>query len=148
MGKKVRNTLYEVCNYLELIMAIVVIAGIVISFFGLGHEVQLFWNTRGEAGSLYIFLEAVFEIVISIEFLKMLCRPNADTVLEVLIFLVARHMIIGDTTAWEDLASIISIAILFGIRRFVQIPADAKHKCNIFSSRKEIAEEDHEKDKQ
>ena len=46
----------------------------------------------------------------------MLCQPSADTVLEVLIFLVSRHMIIGDTSAFEDFVSIVSIALLFAIK--------------------------------
>ena len=108
MVKKIRDFLYELCNYLELIMAVVVVAGIVIAALGLREEFLLFWSQRGHTGSFYVFLDAIFEIVISIEFLKMLCQPSADTVLEVLIFLVSRHMIIGDTSAFEDFVSIVS----------------------------------------
>lgn len=150
MTKKFRAILYEVCNYLELIMAVVVVVGIIISVFGLEHEIVAFWNTRGEAGSLYIFLDTIFEIVISIEFLKMLCQPSSDTILEVLIFLVARHMIIGDTNAFEDFISIVSIALLFGIKKYIETPREGKRKRSIFSSREEIAREDaeNETDKQ
>lgn len=35
MVKKIRDFLYELCNYLELIMAVVVVAGIVIAALGL-----------------------------------------------------------------------------------------------------------------
>lgn len=38
MVKKIRDILYELCNYLELIMAIVVVAGIVIAALGLREE--------------------------------------------------------------------------------------------------------------
>lgn len=34
-GKKIRDFLYELCNYLELIMAVIVVAGIVIAALGL-----------------------------------------------------------------------------------------------------------------
>ncbi len=97
-------------------MAVVVVAGIVIAALGLREEFLLFWSQRGHTGSFYVFLDAIFEIVISIEFLKMLCQPSADTVLEVLIFLVSRHMIIGDTSAFEDFVSIVSIALFFAIK--------------------------------
>lgn len=134
MVKKLRDRLYELCNYLELIMAVVVVAGIVIAALGLKEEFLLFWSQRGHAGAFYVFLDAVFEIVISIEFLKMLCQPNADTILEVLIFLVSRHMIIGDTSAFEDLISIISIALLFAIKKYIQIPPEKGKKNSIFSA--------------
>ena len=41
--------------------------------------------------------------------------------MEVLIFLVARHMIIGDTTPFEDFVSVISIGLLCVVRRFLHI---------------------------
>ena len=69
MVKKIRDFLYELCNYLELIMAVVVVAGIVIAALGLREEFLLFWSQRGHTGSFYVFLDAIFEIVISIEFL-------------------------------------------------------------------------------
>ena len=131
MVKKIRDILYELCNYLELIMAIVVVAGIVIAALGLREEFILFWSQRGHTGAFYVFLDAIFEIVISIEFLKMLCQPSADTVLEVLIFLVSRHMIIGDT-----------LALLFAIKKYIQIPPESGKRKSIFTTCKdEIGDE-------
>ena len=142
MVKKIRDFLYELCNYLELIMAVVVVAGIVIAALGLREEFLLFWSQRGHTGSFYVFLDAIFEIGISIEFLKMLCQPSADTVLEVLIFLVSRHMIIGDTSAFEDFVSIVSIALLFAIKKYIQIPPEAGKRKSIFSTcRNEMGDE-------
>ena len=46
MVKKIRDFLYELCNYLELIMAVVVVAGIVIAALGLREEFLLFWSQR------------------------------------------------------------------------------------------------------
>ncbi len=142
MLKKLRENLYTICNYLELLMAIVVIAGIVIAAFGLKTEILQFWNHRGQAGAFYVFLDAVFEIVISIEFLKMLCQPSADTVLEVLIFLVSRHMIIGETSPFEDLISIVSIALLFAIKKYIRIPAKKGKMHSFFECQEEVQEED------
>lgn len=142
MLKKLRENLYTICNYLELLMAVFVIVGIVIAAFGLKNEILLFWEQRGHAGAFYVFLDAIFEIVISIEFLKMLCQPSADTVLEVLIFLVSRHMIIGETSPLEDLISIISIGILFGIKKHIRIPAKKGMMHSFFESRDDSEEEE------
>ena len=126
MVKKIRDFLYELCNYLELIMAVVVVAGIVIAALGLREEFLLFWSQRGHTGSFYV----------------MLCQPSADTVLEVLIFLVSRHMIIGDTSAFEDFVSIVSIALLFAIKKYIQIPPEAGKRKSIFSTcRNEMGDE-------
>lgn len=65
------------------------------------------------------YLDAVFNVVIGIEFLKMLCKPSSANIIEVLIFLIARHMIVQTTTPLEDLLSVVSIGILFFFRRFM-----------------------------
>jgi hypothetical protein len=52
----------------------------------------------------------------------MLCRPDADNVLETLIFLVARHMIVTDTTPVQDLVSTISILMLLVMKKIIQDP--------------------------
>ena len=41
--------------------------------------------------------------------------------MEVLIFLVARHMILGDTTPVDDFVSVISVGILCALRRYLHV---------------------------
>ncbi len=41
--------------------------------------------------------------------------------MEVLIFLVARHMIVSDTTPMEDFISVISIILLCVLRRYLHV---------------------------
>lgn len=130
---KIRTTLYDSCNVLELLMALVVLIAILIAGFCLGDAFLAFWNTRYEDGAFLTFVGSVFNILIGIEFLKMLCQPSEDTVLEVLMFLVARHMIIEHTTAYENLVMIISIAILFAIKKYFSIPSK-KGSGNLFDT--------------
>ena len=104
---------------MELIMAFVVAVSIAIAIFRFFPEIStLLYST--ESSALIHFLEELFYIIIAIEFLKMLCKPNADTIIEVLIFLEARHMIIGETTSAQDLLSIINIIMLFLLQLFLQ----------------------------
>ena len=60
-----------------------------------------------------------FTIVIAIEFLQMLSKPDTDNVIEIILFLVARHMIVGETTPMENLISIVGITILIILRWFI-----------------------------
>lgn len=61
---------------------------------------------------LSIFLQEVFTLVIAVEFLKMLCKPSGKNVIEVLVFVVSRHMIIAETTPFEDFTSVIAVSCL------------------------------------
>ena len=74
------------------------------------------------------YLEQIFLLVIGIEFLVMLCRPNSENVIEILIFLVARHMIVGDTTPYEDFVSVVSVVILCIVRRYLRISGEERDK--------------------
>ena len=50
----------------------------------------------------------------------MLLKPKTDTVLEVLIFVVTRHMIVQTTSVYEDLIVIISVGILLILKKVLK----------------------------
>lgn len=104
---------------LEHIMAGIIFIAIIIAIFGLWEPFLNFVAHRNEAGSFLHFAGTVFSVVIGIEFFKLLCNPGKDTLLEVLMFVVARHMIIEETSPTENLISIITIALLFVIDFFL-----------------------------
>ena len=119
MLQKAARILYKISEIMELIMAFVVAISIAIAIFRFFPEISTLLHST-ESSALIHFLEELFYIIIAIEFLKMLCKPNADTIIEVLIFLEARHMIIGETTSAQDLLSIICIVMLFLLQIFLQ----------------------------
>lgn len=140
MWDKVRKRLHEACDVFELFMAGAVACGIVVATLTLWPELVEYWNHRMSAGAFLEYLDAVFNVVIGIEFMKMLCKPSSANIIEVLIFLIARHMIVTSTTPSEDLFSVLSIGILFFFRRFMLItkPDKQHHVPNIFGATKTI----------
>ena len=117
---KIANFWNLICDILELVVACLVTIAILISLIKIlpGFAHLLTASQIAEAFSEY--LEELFSIVIGIEFLKMLCHPNSDNILETLIFLVARHMIINATTPFEDLVSTFTVVMLVGARRYLK----------------------------
>ena len=119
MRGKARKILYEIGETIELVMAVVVILADLVAVCSLVPEFGHYWQNRMDEEAFSEFLGAVFGVVIGIEFLKMLCKPSSENIIEVLIFLVSRHMIVEKTTVMENLLSIVSIGILFFFRRFM-----------------------------
>ena len=117
--KRFKRLTTIICNTLEIVIAAIVIIGILIAISSLFPGLVQLAQDKGTE-NFFHFLEQIFTVVIGIEFLKMLCRPNSDNVMETLIFLVARHMIINSTTPLEDLLSTISIVILCLVRRYLK----------------------------
>lgn len=116
----------DICHLIELIVAIFVLIGVVMALVGLVPSFQALWGERESAEALMHFLENASAVVIGVEFMKMLCRPSADNILETIIFLVARHMIIATTASTFDvLLSTICIVLLCFVRHYLK---DSKDK--------------------
>lgn len=133
MMDKIRKILYEISELLEIFVAFLVVAGVVVATLTLLPELADYWNNRFEPEVFHGFLGAVFNVVIGLEFAKMLCKPSSANIIEVLIFLISRHMILQTTTPGEDLLSVISIGILFLFRRFMlATKPDKNHRVPAF----------------
>ena len=70
-----------------------------------------------------LFLQRALDIVIGIEFIKMLAKHSPGSALEVLLYAIARHMIVGHESAVENFISVASIALIFCVRKFLFVPA-------------------------
>ena len=105
--------------YFEVIAAVCIIIGLIITFLGVPRQILLLADT----GAFITFLTFMFNIVIGIELLKMFCRHDLDSVVEVLLFAVARQVIIEHTSMVDNLLCMLSVAILFCIRKFLFVSA-------------------------
>ena len=117
--KKFETLIQKTCRILELVVAVLVMVGILLALISFFKDGLVFRELLKDIGTFQHYLDNIFMIVIGIEFLQMLFRPSADNVIEVIIFLVARHMIVVDTTPYEDLVSVISIAVLCLMRQYL-----------------------------
>lgn len=127
LRQKSQSALHEISFYLELVAAILVILLIVCQVIGLAAEMLSDLKGLTNSANFTHFLELALNIVIGIEFLKMLCRHNMDAVIEVLLFTLARHLIVSMHSMVEGLVCIIAIAILFVVRKFLFVPQLDKH---------------------
>lgn len=121
---------------LEHIMAVIVFIAIVVATVSLWEPFRDFFINRHDSHAFHTFIGSVFIIVIGIEFFKLLINPNKHTLLEVLMFVIARHMIVEDTSAMENFLSIVSIAILFFIDKFLLAKHDEEHLMEELQNKK------------
>ena len=119
--EKMKKSIQIMCGLLELIVAVLVLIGILLSIFSLVGDPEVFHLLLTDTASFKQYLDQIFMLVIGIEFLVMLCRPSSENVIDVIIFLVARHMIVIDTTPYQDFASVISVAVLCIVRRYLRV---------------------------
>ena len=116
MDEKVRHVIQRVCDIIELCIAAAVGVGLAVSLLLFIPEAVGILTSTADASSFLLFLEELFSFIVGVEFIKMLLHPNAENVIEVLVFLVARHMIIESNSSLDLLLSVISVILLYGCR--------------------------------
>ena len=117
MQNKIREKIFTITHILEIL----VIIAIIISFTSIPEQMYILYENRGNREALRIFLAYIFNIVICLEFLRMLSKHTFNSLIEVLIFAIARELIVEKTTTIENLVAIIGMAILFFIRKYMLI---------------------------
>lgn len=120
--KALRSYIIQASTLLEIVLSGLVLIGLLLSFIPLlrwmpgllfdGNDVEI----RG-------FLERALDIVIGVEFIKMLAKHSPGSVLEVLLYAIARHMIVGHEDAVQNLVSVVAIALIFIIRKYFFVPS-------------------------
>ena len=117
--KKLTDGMYRTGQILEIIMGFFVLAAVAVGAVKLIPEFLVLWQGQMNTELFLEFLEMILNLVIGIEFLKMLLRPNTDMILEVLVFVIARHMVVRTTTSWEDFLSVTSVLALLLVQKYM-----------------------------
>lgn len=126
MIDKLRTTFHHLAETVEVFMTLFVFAAIVIGIIGLVPVIRDFWFHRSDPEAMMGVLDSILTIVVVAELISLLCSPSAENVTEVLIFLIARHMTVKEMTALEGVLMVISIVMLFLLRRYLQTPERRK----------------------
>ncbi len=113
---KVEHFYRKILHILELLIAALTIAVLLIS---LGLEIYNMVITDGYFSDLNHFLHNILNIVVGLEFVRMLIDMTPGNTLEVLIMATARHIIMNHDDPFTLLIGIACICGLFAIRRFL-----------------------------
>ena len=101
----------KVSSYLEIVCALILIVAILIAFKGLPTTCTACISTMA---SIFRFHEEKLRSRLAgVELLKMFCRHDIDSIVEVLLFSVARQMVIDHLAIKEALIGCVAVAILF-----------------------------------
>ena len=112
---QLRNRIIQASSLLEILLSGLVLIGLLLSAVPLikwmpgllfdGNEVEI-----------RIFLERSLDIVIGIEFIKMLAKHSPGS-----------SLVVGHDSALENLLSVGAIALIFIVRKFFFVPAFGAH---------------------
>jgi len=119
MRIKLQDKMFEISYLFELFISVIV--GIAILVFGVRlifDVIAASLNFEGAEALVKVFDDSII-LAIGAELIKMLCKHTPETVIEVLAFALARQLIVGHATPWQNLITVVAIAALFATRRFL-----------------------------
>lgn len=119
MRKKLQDKMFELSYIFELIISVII--GIAVLIFAIQLLINMCDINRYISGNITMveILDAAIILAIGAELIKMLCKHTPETVIEVLAFALAHHLIVGHATPLENLIMVLAISALFAVRRFL-----------------------------
>ena len=116
MHKKTATWIHKVLHTLEFVIAIITL---IVLVGMLGVEIFRMFTVEGYFDTIDNYLHNILTLVVGLEFVRMLLDMTPANTLEVLIVAIARQVILSHNNPWSNVASVLCIAGLFAIRRFL-----------------------------
>ncbi|XCP86796.1 transporter [Roseburia hominis] len=127
MKKYVTAFLHKITVFLELFISLMLAISVALLALKLALSLQNIPNL--EIYPNYDdLLENCFNLIIGVELIRMLYQHSPSTVFEVLLFAIARQIIIDHSNPVASLIGVVSIAILFATRKFLFCEFDESEK--------------------
>lgn len=105
-----------------ILLVVIFILGVKFVFRMAGTPMED-WNMGFWSNSL----QYCFNLVIGIEFIRMLLKHSAASVVEIVLFTVSRGMVAEHQDGLETLFLVAALAGVFAIRKFLLLPRDEHH---------------------
>ena len=115
MHKKT-DWIHKTLHFLEWLIAIITL---VVMVGMLGLEIYRMFTVADYFATVHTYLHNILTLVVGLEFVRMLLDMTPANTLEVLIVAIARQVIMTHDNPWANVASVLCIAGLFAIRRFL-----------------------------
>ena len=122
---RVEHIFRRILHTLERIIASITLIVLLIS---LAFELYTAFTTTGYLANIGTYLQNILTIVVGLEFVRMLIDTTPANILEVLTVAITRHVILTHDDPWSNLASVLCIAALFAIRRFLVRRSELKEE--------------------
>lgn len=119
LRSRFNDIIYRTARYAEAVVSVIIFIVIGLSLISLLYDLTHLSILDMSEEFFTTFLSRSLGLVVGLEFIKMLCKHTAETVVEVLMFALARQMVVEHLSTIETLIGVLAIAILFFIRKYL-----------------------------
>lgn len=115
---KTARTIFRLSTIFECVISAIILIAIVMETITIVIEFKVFQLPLSTVKMTDI-LGSILWLVIGLEFIKMLMEHSHGAVLEVMLFAIARQMIVDHTSMLDNLLGVTAIAVVFAVRKFL-----------------------------
>lgn len=120
MRKFLQVSFYEMAFYVEILISFILMIVLILATGSLAMNIMGVFHSQGPIEDyLQHFLNQAMSIAIGVELIKMLSKHTSATVIEVLLFAIARHVVVDQSSGLNSLWSILAIVSLFATRKYL-----------------------------
>lgn len=119
-GPSLQQRLARAAELIELVLGLIILVHCIISTVGIVcslNVTKLFYNTA----YLQYQLSSACLIITGLELITMIASYSIDSVVDVMLLAVSRQMIVEHTAPLENLLTVLSVGLLFLIRKYLYI---------------------------
>ena len=120
MRRFLQELLFEIAYYIEIFISVIlalILVGFSVSL--LGNSFNIFIQGVEFNSFFHSFINQIMTLAIGVELIKMLVKHTPGTVLEVLVFAVARQLLTHHDNSLDLAVGIVSLFLLFLIRKYL-----------------------------
>ncbi len=119
MKRKLNDIIYAISRYTEIFLSVVMLLVIITLIIPMLYNFIRIPLLDITSEQFTEFLGNALTLLIGVEFVKMLAKHTAENLLEVLMFAIARQMVVEHLNMIETLIGVIAIALIFAIRKYL-----------------------------
>ena len=140
MHATISKLLSRALVYVELFIAVVLLIAVLLGMVGLIASMGVFHGDPFDYSHFSEFLANAFTLVIGIEFVRMLVKHTAGSVVEVLLFAIARQLVLNHNGTLDTLLGIVAIAGVFAVRKYLFVGTFNPSDLFIFNTAKPVTQ--------
>ena len=141
MKKWLQKRIYDLSMILEMLISVILAVVIVCMIATLSYDIFVSSGILGTEDGFTKIISSCMNLAVGLELIKMLCRHTPGTVVEVLIFAIARQIVIAHASIWDTLFGVICVAILFATRKYLFLSKDDSTEIDHIATADDVVED-------
>ncbi len=132
MGKKIMGYLEKYTIWLEIAITILIAVGITIGLLDIGtYLIEIFHARLNVSYEVFQqFLAHSLLLIVGVELMLMIINHSTKAILELILFVIARKMLIYASTMQELVWGTVAIAVVYIIMKYLMTPTDLLGRDN------------------